>query len=138
MLFAITSYTFNHIVLPVLNIFSGFTLVFRSELAEIAKKYEMWHFFYFGPMVYISAYAGVHSWTPPFMEKTLISVTLNICHAKTIGGTVTKICSYLKHIVKNCVLIFWVSTVNNNAVIEVKLPQFYRLHRRYLMRKLKK
>ena len=39
---ALKSYTFNHIVLPILNIFSGFTLVFQSELAEIAKNYEMW------------------------------------------------------------------------------------------------
>ena len=67
---------------------------------------------------------GVHSWSSTVHGKTLISVTLNLCHTKTIEGRVTKIRSYLKHIVKNCMLIFWVSTVNRTAIIEVKPPQY--------------
>ena len=58
------------------------------------------------------------------MEKTLISATLNICHTKTIRVTVTKICSYFKYNVKNCMLFFKVSPVNSTTVIEVNPPQY--------------
>ena len=57
-------------------------------------------------------YVGVHSWSSTVHGETLISATLNICHTKTITGTVTKMYSDFNHIIKNCMLIFRVSALN--------------------------
>ena len=60
----------------------------------------------------------------PFMEKTLISATLNICHTKTIRDTVTKICSGLNHIIKHCMLISRGSALNTSDVIDETVTIF--------------